>query len=216
VKGWFAILCHNLEVLVMLSKYRELEIVELSQVRRFLQPGTPVLGLDSPATMFMTDFVNTQPIVIDENRGINTALNRMKQSYVRLLLVSAQQDQFRGIITASDIHGGKVLSYMAAVGLRHRDEVMVKNIMTNKDHIHALPFEQLQNACVGDVINTIKHLGEQHILVVEGDENGLMIRGMFSSTNIAKALHISFDVEPHARSFFELEQVILHHDFNQL
>lgn len=198
----------------MLSKYRELEIVEVSQVHRFLQPGTPALGLDSPATLFMTDFINTRPIVIDENKGINAALDRMKQSYVRLLLVSAQPDQFKGIITAADVHGGKVLAFMASMGLHRRDEVMVKNIMTSKDHLHALIYEQLQNACIGDVINTIKHLGEQHVLVVEGSPDGLMIRGLFSATNIAKSLHISFDVEPHARSFFELEQVILHHDFN--
>ncbi len=200
----------------MLSKYQELEIKAVSQVQTFLQPGTPALALDSPATIFMTDFLSTQPVIIDENRGINTALERMKQSYVRLLLVSSQQDQFKGIITAADIHGGKVLAFMAAMGLRHRDEVVVKNIMTNKDHLHALAFEQLKTACIGDVINTIKHLGEQHVLVAEESAGGLMIRGLFSATNIAKALHITFDVEPHARSFFELEQVILHHDFNQL
>ena len=200
----------------MLSKYQELEIKEVSRVQTFLQPGTPALALDSPATIFMTDFLNTQPVIIDENRGINTALERMKQSYVRLLLVSSLHDQFRGIITAADIHGGKVLAFMATMGLRHRDEVMVKNIMTNKDHLHGLAFEQLQTACIGDVINTIKHLGEQHVLVVQEEASGLMIRGLFSATNIAKALHITFDVEPHARSFFELEQVILHHDFSQL
>lgn len=195
----------------MISEFRELEIVDVSQVETYLEPGTPNLSLGSPATLFMTDFIAIHPVVVDENSSINDALNLMKQSYVRLLLVVSNDSVFRGVITASDINGGKVLSYMSANQIRSRDDVRVKNIMTDKNHIHALQFEQLQKSCIGDVIATIKHLGEQHVLVVQFDATDLMVRGMFSTTNIAQALHIKFDVEPHAKTFSELNQVILHH-----
>lgn len=192
----------------MTSEFRELEIIDVSQVETYLEPGTPNLSLASQATLFMTDFIAIHPVVVDENSNIGDALNLMKQSYVRLLLVVSNDSVFKGIITASDISGGKVLSYMSANQLRFRDDVKVRNIMTDKDHIHALQFEQLQKASIGDVIATIKNLGEQHVLVVQFDAADLMVRGMFSTTNIARALHIKFDVEPHAKTFFELEQVI--------
>jgi hypothetical protein len=38
-----------------------------------------------------------------------------------------------------------------------------------------------------------------------------IVRGIYSTTDIAEALRIEFDVEPHAKTFFELEQSILHH-----
>jgi len=195
----------------MTSEFRELEIIDVSQVDTYLEPGTPNLSFHSPATLFMTDFITTHPVVVDEASSINEALTLMKQSYVRLLLVVTNDSEFRGIITASDISGGKVLSYMSANQVRSREEVRVKNIMTDKNHIHALQFEQLEKACIGDVIATIRHIGEQHVLVVQLDEDDLMVRGMYSTTNIAQALHIEFDVEPHAKTFFELNQVILHH-----
>jgi CBS-domain-containing membrane protein len=202
------------EVLAMISKYRDLTIIDVSQVHTYLQPETPILNLDSPAILFMTDFIATHPVVVTENTSILDALELMKRSYVRLLLVSSHNHMFTGIVTASDIHGGKVLAYMAANDIHRREEVVVKNIMTNKDHIHAFQLEQIKGACIGDVINTIKGLGEQHVLIVEESAEELVIRGMYSTTHIAKALQISFDVEPYARSFFELEQVILHHDFH--
>ena len=198
----------------MTSEFRELQIIDVSQADTYLEPGTPNLSLHSPATLFMTDFIAKHPVVIDESSSINEALSLMKQSYVRLLLVVAKNSVFKGIIAASDISGGKVLSYMSAHQLRTREDVRVKNIMTDKNHIHALQYEQLQTACVGDVSATIKHIGEQHVLVVQYDNEDLMVRGMYSTTDIAQALHIEFDVEPHAKTFFELEQVILHSNKN--
>jgi CBS-domain-containing membrane protein len=195
----------------MTSEFRELEIIDVSQVGTYLEPGTPNLSLHSPATLFMTDFIATHPVVVDETSSINDALNLMKQSYVRLLLVVTHDLIFKGIITAADISGGKVLSYMSANQIHSREDVRVRNIMTDKNHIHALQYEELEKACIGDVVATIKHLGEQHALVVQFDGDDLMVRGMYSTTNIAQALHIEFDVEPHAKTFFELNQVILHH-----
>jgi CBS-domain-containing membrane protein len=194
----------------MASEFRELEIIDVSQVETYLEPGTPNLSFYSPATLFMTDFIATHPVVVDEACSITEALTLMKQSYVRLLLVVTHDSVFKGIITAADISGGKVLSYMSANQIHSREDVRVRNIMTDKNHIHALQYEELQKACIGDVVATIKHLGEQHVLVVQFDTDDLMVRGMYSTTDIAKALHIEFDVEPHAKTFFELNQVILH------
>jgi len=197
----------------MFSRYRNLDFVELAGAETYISPDIPLLNLDSPALLFITDFLTVHPVVVGENTNVDDALAIMKQSYVRLLLVHGSADQtFQGMITASDINGGRVLSYMSTNQVQHRQEVEVKHIMTSRSDIHAFLYKDLQEACIGDVVLTIKHMGEQHILVMEASDGKQIVRGMYSTTNIAKALRIKFDVEPHAQTFFELEQAILHHE----
>jgi|TARA_Y100000310_G_scaffold270129_1_gene283764 hypothetical protein len=197
----------------MLRRYRELNLVELAHAETYLSPDIPLLGLDSPALLFLTDFQMVHPIVVSDNANVDDALAMMKQSYVRLLLVHGHADSsFQGIITASDINGGKVLSYMSTNQLQHRQDVEVRHIMTARSDIHAFLYQDLQEASIGDVISTIRNLGEQHVLVMEESDWKHIVRGIYSTTNIAKALRIKFDVEPHAKTFFELEQSILHHE----
>ncbi len=196
----------------MHSRYRSLPIVNLAQVTTFVNPPIPTLTLDSPACVFMTDFLNVHPVVVNCKTNVNEALSLMKRSYVRSLLVTDMDGSgFNGIITATDINSGKVLAYMASNQIKDRNEVFVEHVMIDKEHIHGLDYEKVATSTIGDILETIKHLSEQHVIVVDKSLSSFSVRGIFSTTNIAKALHIKFDVEPQARTFFELEQVILHH-----
>ena len=196
----------------MRSRYRSLPTVNLAQVTTLVNPPIPTLTLDSPACVFMTDFLNVHPVVVNCKTNVNEALNLMKRSYVRSLLVTdVDGSGFQGIVTATDINSGKVLAYMASNQIKDRNEVFVEHVMIDKEHIHGLDYEKVATSTIGDILETIKHLSEQHVIVVDKSLSLFSVRGIFSTTNIAKALHIKFDVEPQARTFFELEQVILHH-----
>lgn len=196
----------------MRSRYRSLPTVNLAEATTFVNPPIPTLTLDSPACVFMTDFLNVHPVVVKCKTNVNEALNLMKRSYVRSLLVTdIDGSGFQGIVTATDINSGKVLAYMASNQIKDRNEVFVEHVMIDKEHIHGLDYEKVATSTIGDILETIKHLSEQHVIVVDKSLSSFSVRGMFSTTNIAKALHIKFDVEPQARTFFELEQVILHH-----
>ena len=189
-----------------------LDSINLVDVSTYLNPPSPMLTLQSPALLFMTDFLQVHPVTVCESVSAGDALNLMKEAYVRLLLVTNQeQSGFIGAITATDLNGPKVLAAMTTYEFSSREEVLVKHIMIDKAHIHGLEFKQVERSTIGDVLETIKSLSEQHVMVIEQIVDACVIRGMFSTTNIAKALHIRFDVEPQARTFFELEQVILHH-----
>lgn len=192
----------------MQSTYRPMETINLGSTMTFVNPQHPRLNLDSPAVHFMTDFLSIHPVVVPDNTEVDEALRIMKESHVRLLLVN-HDDEFVGIISATDINGGKVLAYMANNQISHRDEVLVRHVMEDKEHIHGLDYERVKKSSIGDVLETIKHLNEQHVLVVEKYLTSCGVRGLFSTTDIVRALHIKFDVEPHAKTFFELEQVIL-------
>jgi CBS domain containing-hemolysin-like protein len=192
----------------MQSNYRPVETINLGRTTTFVNPQHSQLTLSSPATHFMTDFLAVHPIVVSGNTEVDPALRIMKESHVRLLLVE-HDDEFIGIVSATDINGGKVLAYMAQNQISRRDEILVKHIMDDKQHVHGLDIEKVESASIGDILETIKHLNEQHILVVQKYLTSCSVRGLFSTTDIVRALHIDFDVEPHAKTFFELEQVIV-------
>lgn len=188
-------------------RYRAIETINLGETKTFVNPSHEKPSLDSPATLFMTDFLNTHPVIVSDNTEVDEALRIMKESHVRLLLVE-HDDEFVGIVSATDINGGKVLAYMASNQLGHRDEVLVRNIMIDRVHIHGLDLERVKQVSIGDILETIKHLNEQHVLVVQKHPTACSVRGLFSTTDMVRALGINFDVEPHAKTFFELEQVI--------
>ena len=189
-----------------------LDSISLVDVTTYLNPPMPLLSMQSPARLFMTDFLHVHPMVVSENAPVNEALKQMKASYVRMLMVTENgEHNFLGAVTATDLNGPKVLAAMASYEFSSREEVMVKHVMLDKSHIHGFDFRQVEHSTIGDVLATIKNLSEQHVMVVEPQGDTLVVRGIFSTTNIAKALHIQFDVEPQARTFFELQQVILHH-----
>jgi len=196
----------------MLPRYRALETVNLAQATAFVNPSRPTLSMDSPANIFMTDFHKIHPVVVNRKASVNGALSLMKRAYTRWLLVTDRSGAgFTGIITATDIDGGKVLAYMASNEVKDRTEVLVEHVMIDKEHIHGLDYEKVAISSIGDILETIKHLNEQHVMVVDRSLSSFNVRGIFSTTNIASALHIKIEFEPRARTFFELEQVVLHH-----
>ncbi|MCZ6501829.1 MAG: CBS domain-containing protein, partial [Gammaproteobacteria bacterium] len=94
----------------MQSRYRSLPTVNLAQVTTLVNPPIPTLTLDSPACVFMTDFLSIHPVVVSCKTNVTEARSLMKQSYVRSLLVTDIDGAgFNGIVTATDINGGKVL-----------------------------------------------------------------------------------------------------------
>lgn len=192
----------------MQAKFKAVETINLGHTTTFVNPDYPQLDLKSPAVLFMTDFLNVHPVVISESTEVDEALRIMKESHVRLLLVN-HEDEFVGIVSATDINGGKVLAFMARNEISHRNDVLVRHIMADKEHVHGLDFERVEKSSIGSVLETIKNLNEQHVLVVQKHLTSCSVRGLFSTTDIVRALHIKFDVEPHAKTFFELEQVIL-------
>ena len=74
--------------------------------------------------------------------------------------------------------------------------------------LEVLKMEEVAKASVGDIIRTFKQMGRQHALVVESDGNGQWIRGILSTTQIAKQTGIDVDTSEYAGSFAELQASI--------
>ena len=189
-----------------------LQTIPFAQAQVLITQPLSSLSIESPAISFMTDFHNVRPVTVDVGTNVNEALLVMKRSFARILLVTEHdKPAFCGIVGDADLSGAKVLAYMAKNQLHDRDAVLVSNVMTSKQHIHGLDHKVVMASSIGDILQTLKHHGEQHLMVIDMSDGSISLRGMFSVSTITKALHMHFDIEPTAKTFFDLEQVILHH-----
>lgn len=162
------------------------------------------VSLDDPMSAVMTDFKVVTAYTIFPLETIEAAREKMIHRGVRMLLVVDDMNHILGLITSTDLTGEKPMQVVQTQGIRHSD-VLVKDIMTPRERLEVLCIENLQTACVGDVVATLKAQGRQHALVVERTpDRGQILRGMFSISQINRQLNTQLEVEGVASTFAEL------------
>lgn len=189
--------------------YHPLELSRLDTRVSFHRPTQVYeknLGLDSSAYSVMTDLAKVTTFTIGPMATLDEANQSMINHGVRMLLVTDDEQMALGLITTTDILGEKPLNYLREVGGNHGD-ILVQDIMTPYDMMEVMQLNEVLNASVGDVIATLKLVGRQHALVVDGHEPTMVqqLRGIFSSTQIARLVGEPVDVEGKAGNFAELE-----------
>lgn len=166
------------------------------------------ITLDDAAFALMTDFNQTRPFSITANASIEEINSKMIACGVRLLFVTEQEEVLLGLVTYNDIFGEKPLLYIQQHGGK-RDEVTAQDIMTPIHQLECVKITDILKARVGDIVETMKTSGRQHVLVSEDQSDGRQgISGMFSSTQIEKQLRIKIELSPRAQSFAEIERAL--------
>lgn len=159
---------------------------------------------EDAAAHVMTDFKIVTAYTIFPLETIEAARAKMIHRGVRMLLVVDDQNHILGLITASDLSSEKPMQVVQTQGIRHSD-VMVKDIMTPRERLDVLCLEDLQKACVGDVVHTLRSQGRQHALVVErAEDRSQILRGMFSVSQISRQLGAQVETSGVAHTFAEL------------
>ena len=157
----------------------------------------------------MTDFLRINVVMIGANDSIVEANARMISRGVRLLMVSGPDDTVLGLITARDILGEKPLQVAQARGCK-RDDLQVADLMTPIGNVDTLYLNEVLHVRVIDILDALKHLGRQHILVEDVDPaTGLpRVRGMFSATHIGRLLGVPVLGFELASTFAEIEAAL--------
>ncbi|GAA0366557.1 hypothetical protein GCM10009092_33640 [Bowmanella denitrificans] len=180
----------------------------LGQVTQFCSTeSVEPLNLDSAAVKVVTDFTRRSPQLIDKDVSVDQALFMMKKGHVKAKLVVDADEQFLGIVSFADLSSRKILM-IANQRQQDRNELTVEDVMVPRRELQGISYAQLKNATIGDLVNTLRSLGEQHILLV--DELG-HLRGLISSSDIARALHIPLDISLKANSFRDIFNVLHEH-----
>ncbi len=173
--------------------------------------GYNMVGAESPAIEAMTDFLRVNVVHIESAASIVEANARMISRGVRLLIVSTADDQVEGLITARDILGEKPLQVAQARGCK-RSELLVADLMTPVASVDTLYLSEVMNTRVIDILNALKQLGRQHIMVEDVDPaSGLpRVRGLFSATHIGRLLGVPVLGFELASTFAEIEAALVH------
>lgn len=171
--------------------------------------GFNQLGADSPAIEAMTDFARVPVVSIAADAAMSEAQARMISRGVRLLMVMASDDVVVGLITARDLQGERPMQIVQARACS-RDDLLVKDVMTSIGSIDTLYFSEVLNARVIDILNGLKALGRQHILVEDVDpiSGDPRVRGIFSATQIGRALGVPVIGFELASTFAEIEAAL--------
>lgn len=189
-----------------------------SLIYRPLSPGTLItynrrarsvdISLEDPASSMMTDFNHIRPFATTADASIEQINNKMIACGVRLLFVAERDEVLLGLVTYNDIFGEKPLQYIQEHGGK-REEITALDIMTPMSRLESLELSDILRSRVGDIIETMKTSGRQHVLVTEDQLDGRqMINGMFSSTQIEKRLKIQIELSPRANTFADIERAL--------
>lgn len=196
----------------MKHEFAALSHIHLQPGRTFEHPAElpEIVHWSSPAVDVMTDFRVVHPVTVRPDVSIDEALEKMKQVGVRLLLVINEEQEIIGLITAKDIQGERPVKLVQEARIPH-SSIPVKAIMTPQSEIIALNMISVRNALVGHIIETLRQLERQHILVLEIDEvtKAQTVRGLFSTSRIGRQLgeSITAEVAP-AHSLAEMQHKI--------
>lgn len=174
--------------------------------------GAPRVRADSPATDVMTDLTRVEAATIPPGASVDEANQAMIRHRVRSLFVVGEANAIAGIITAKDTLGERPIQVAQERGLRHA-EVLVLHVMTPAAELEAIELRDVQQARVGDIVETLKLSGRQHALVIDGGSAEptsveRTVRGIFSLMQIARQLGLSPHAGRVAKTFAEIEAAI--------
>ena len=196
-------------------------LVDGASVFRQAQSLPERVTLESPALEVMTDLKQVTALTTEPEASVEDANAKMIRNGVRLLFVTDPQHRLQGLITATDILGEKVLQAMQERGVARRD-VLVHEIMTPRMRLEAIDMHEVRGAKVGHVLATLKQAGRQHAIVVEIHQPSFhdrlvmlphvsasqTLRGLFSTTQIARQLGLTLQSVELATTFAEVEVLL--------
>jgi CBS domain-containing protein len=191
----------------MTRDYLPLNAHRLQPGARHHQPGQDLerIRANSPALSVMTDLRLIPAATIDMEAPVDAANRFMIRRGVRLLLVTDDERQVLGLITATDVLGEKPMQFALERRVK-RQEIRVQDIMTPCERLEVLDYADLIHAEVGHIVATLQHAGRQHALVVDmgRDAKTQTVRGIFSASQVARQLGIAIHTTEVAQTFAQI------------
>lgn len=193
------------------NKYAPLNLVPIPRDNHgVLDVNRPRISVtaESPAIDVMTDLTRVKAATIDPEVSLPDATQNMTQRGVRSLFVVDDADTMLGLLCADQVFGEAPIKLAQARGARPA-ELTARDLMVAADRVEAVDMEEVKRSSVGHIAATLKRSGRHHLLVVEKDNSGkVLVRGLFSATQLARQLGLSMPSGTIAQTFSEIEAVL--------
>jgi CBS-domain-containing membrane protein len=184
---------------------KNMNLITLNSIDHLVHPEEfDEITLDSPAVAVFTDFKEHMPLEIESDIPAVQAEYLMRKAHVRLKLVVDTKSELLGTISLTQLSDQNILIHQQK-GI-DREDILVKHLMTPRSDIKALDYKEMMNSTIADVIETLKKDGAQHCLIVETNEH--QIRGIISTSDIARRLHMPLDIESKTTTFVDVFKAI--------
>lgn len=169
----------------------------------------PAVNADSPALRVMTDLSQVPSATITADASLDDANQSMLVRGVRSLFVVGTSNDMTGLVTSVDVLGEKPV--LVAQKLRsRRSDLRVADVMVPVDQLEAMRLEDVKRASVGNIVATLRLDGRPHAIVVgQGEDGRQTVLGIFSASQIARQLGVQIQSQEIARTFAEIEAVIV-------
>ncbi|MFK5893251.1 MAG: CBS domain-containing protein [Pseudomonadota bacterium] len=179
----------------MSNVFQSLEIKIMPVATKLSIPTQNIksISINDYATEVMTDLHCICAITIAAGDGVSDAEYKMKMHQIKMLFVTDHNEHVIGLLTYSDISGQRLLDSEKELSIP-ASEMCILDIMTGIDSIDVIEYKHIDKAKVGDVVETLKQLNRQHLLVLDNDQDRQYIRGIFSSTQIGRQLNKHLDI----------------------
>lgn len=180
------------------SPFHALTIHKLSESVGYREPyyfNPDIVYAEASALEVMTDLNFVPAASVQADATLTHAHQMMMDRGVRLLFAIGPDKKVQGLLTATDVLGTRPGQAAEKLGIA-RAELLVRHVMTELQAIEVLALVDVVHARVGDIVATLKDTGRQHALVVDREtpDDDLVIRGIFSASQIARQLGLA--VEP--------------------
>jgi len=170
---------------------KALNLMSIDAIDHLVQPRerTDICSY-SPALSVVNDFRIHPPSLIESSTPAVDAGVAFRREHARVKLVVDRREELVGIVTPRHLDEQNILLRLGKE--TRRQDVVVADLMTPRSGVKCLPFCQLEQASVGDVVRVLKRDGQRWCLVVDMPFH--QICGLISCEDIADRLHIPIDI----------------------
>lgn len=147
--------------------------------------------LNTPAIEFFSDFMQSEPLVIEGATSASEAKLFFLKEHVNMKLVIDDDRHFIGVISLKELDDQEIIR-RASEGFK-REDILVSDLMKPKHELMALDIHEVTSATVNDIIQALKENSKEYCLFI--DHNTHKIRGIVSAEGIARKLHIPINIQ---------------------
>ena len=153
----------------------------------------------------MTDLREVAAVTTTPRESVDRAHDFMIRRGVRLLFVLGEDGVLEGVVTASDLLGEKPMRHMHSHGVSHA-ELVVADLMTPAAMLDVLALQDVAQMRVGHILATLRQVRRQHVMVA--DEDGRVVSGLFSASQVARQLGVQLQTYEVAQTFADIEAAL--------